>query len=510
MSALNAIRSLIASMKPEEIKVARNFLKAFSTRGTESRNLSLELFDLLLNEKKTSEVVASDKIEFFLYGNYHNAGYVSLVIRLLEKIEESLLLEVNLNRKGNHSEQARELYNVRKQISLAQIIYYRGCVDHSITLFQSALKTSDKFEFFEEYAVAARYYMQVLLYKESIKEYQNIKNKYDKAIRAIQGIKKAEYYYNQLSFQLQFSSVGAGVSSLEKQIAELQFELTQTRTATVAYYLTFIETQYYQELKKYKLSAQTLKEQIRLIEHPALYSDNAKGLSLLNLGWNEIYMQHLKQAEKNILNAKQYFKSETHVAVSQCHLALFYIYFYLGNSEKALNELDIIDTNESTEKINSFKKGKIDFLRAATFFINKQFEETKRILRDLNPIESDSEGWNIQFRVLHIINDIELGVFENAFNRIENLRKHIDKLNRKAEQSQRVLIIFDILRTLGNANFDFQKTRQKKLSELSDLQSQINAWEILSPELIIFDQWFESKVFKKNYQHLIQQQRSKI
>lgn len=503
MSALNSIRGLISSMKPEEIKVARNFLQAFSTRGSESRNLSVELFDLLCNEKKTGEQMSSDKIEFYLYGSFQNAGYVSLVIRLLEKIEESLLLEVNLSRKGIYSEQSRELFSLRKQISLAQILYHRGCTEHAVSVFQSALKTAEKYEFYEEFAVLARCYMQVLIHKESHKEYQAIKAKYDKAVRALQGIKKAEFYYNLLSNQLQFSALGLGVTTLERQVSELQFELTQTRTATVAYYLTFIETQYFQEQRKFKASGQALKDQLKLIEHPALYSDNAKGLALLNLGWNEIYLHRFIHAEKIICDALKYFKSDSFVTVSQCHLGLFYSHYYRSNFNECLNYLDKIDAINDADKPLVFRKGKSTFLRASILFIKKEFDEVKKLLRELNPIESDGEGWNIHLRILHIANDIELGSFENAFNRIENLRKHIEKINKKTQQPKRIQLIFDIIRTLGNTNFDFTKTRQKKLVELQELYNKDSAWEILSPELIIFQNWFESKVYKKDYSHQI-------
>jgi len=61
------------------------------------------------------------------------------------------------------------------------------------------------------------------------------------------------------------------------------------------------------------------------------------------------------------------------------------------------------------------------------------------------------------------------------------------------------VIKFEILRALVNSKFDFIETRKKVKDDLTKLLSDDEEyyWKIMSPELIIFDQWFESKVFKQ-------------
>lgn len=510
MSALTTIRELICRMRSEEIKVTRDFLIAFSTRGAASKNLSLDLFDVLVKEMQTGEVLSADKIELYLYGSYENSGFVRLVIRLLDKLEESLLLEVNLNRKGAYSEQARVLYQVRKQLSTAQLIYYRGGTTHAVSLFQAVLKMAEKYEFFEEYAAASRCYMQVLLYTESMKEYEAIRIKHDKALRALQGIRKAEYYYNRLGAKLEYTATGAGLKTLERQITELQFELTQTRTANVGYYLTFLEIQYYQEKKHYKSASKVLREQLQLVQHPALNSDNANGLVLLNNGWNEIYLHRLKSAEKYVSDALLSFGSSAFITVFQCHLVLFYIHYYTSQLDSALKKLDFLDQEDATGQHAGFRSGKRNYLRACTLFLQRDHAEVNNLLRELNPIENDDEGWNTHLRILYILNDIELGELENAFNRVENFRKHLEKLSRKDTINSRVALIFELLRALSQSNFDFAKARNKKQEELNQLKQEENGWQILSPELIVFHQWFESKLYKKAYQQTLPAYREPI
>jgi hypothetical protein len=502
MSALNSIRELIALMKTEEIKVARDFLTSFSTRGKDSKNLSLELFDYLLKEHKSGKVYSSDEIEFFVYGNYDETGFPLLIIRLLEKLEESLLLSINLNRKDAYSEKGLALYQIRKKLSAANLIFNRGAKNHAIALFKYCIKQSEKFEYYEELANATKYYSHILLFQNSIREHEKIKIKNDKAIRAIQAVKKAEYYYNLLIVNTEFNTNSIDLMQLERQIKELQFELAQTGSAQVGFYLYFLETQYYQQKRQFKAAASTLKEQLNYIQHPAIFSPNTHSLVLLNIAWNELFRHRFNSANTKAKALIEDKKQHTYLFKYQANQIIFYSNFYLGNIAQALDILEFMDGSDNSETIDGFRKGKRSYLKAAIFFIAKDYTSANNILRELNPIEEDDLGWNVHLRILYILNDIERGEHENAFNRIENMRKHLEKNNRKKEITKRVLLIYEILKTLANSGFDFISTKNKKRDDFALFNTPEYEWEVLSPEMIIFHHWFEQKQYKHSYKFI--------
>lgn len=126
-------------------------------------------------------------------------------------------------------------------------------------------------------------------------------------------------------------------------------------------------------------------------------------------------------------------------------------------------------------------------------------DQVQKQLTLLNPIEEDDEGWNLALRTLFIMNDFELEKTENVVKRVENMRKHISKLKKVHKQKDREVLKSEVLQKLVNTKFDFVLTRGRCQDELDKLRSpdEKYQWNIMSPEFVIFDQWFESRVFKQ-------------
>jgi hypothetical protein len=103
---------------------------------------------------------------------------------------------------------------------------------------------------------------------------------------------------------------------------------------------------------------------------------------------------------------------------------------------------------------------------------------------------------------LQIFLTLETEKIDLADQRIESLRKHIERTSKMKSIRKRDVVIFRILRHLAMNGFDFKDTWIDKKKDFLLLQSD-NAdykWIPRSHELIIFHQWFESKVRLKKYQ----------
>jgi hypothetical protein len=498
MSALVSLRLLVRKMSSEEKKVARNFLTAFSLRGTDAPNQALKLFDLLCRETKKGSELDERQIESLIYPKKPGAAFPRLILRLRDKLFESLALSVNLERPNAYSERGRALHEIRKELSQAQILQSRGVWDWVMIILNECIEKAAKYEHYEEWAAALRVRIEMTTVNKGKVSFEAENQQYEKVIRSLLASKKALEYYHQLGAEIEFNAVPVSLELLEHQIKELQQDLEKTGSANVAFFLHYLEIHFHQEKKQFKEASNILRGQVSLVEfHPALYSPSRLAGVLINLAWNEIYTRRFASALRAIDKLEKTLPPK-HFNLFQAYETSFYSYFYTGKYELALEKISLL-LKEDNSPSAEYRTGKREYQKACVLFMMRKYEQVHKILLDLNPIENDSEGWNVGLRTLHIINDIELEKTENAFKRIGNMRKHLDKLKKANRENPRAGLIYEILKTLVYTRFDFMETRTRKKQDVENLASHngIYAWQILTPELIIFNQWFESKVFKQ-------------
>jgi hypothetical protein len=495
MNSLDLLRQTIRFMSTEEIKVAHDFIRAFNTRGLDSKNISLRLYEILLDELKNKTNSSEHELEELLYGTRSGAAFPRLVLRLRDKVLESLTLSINIDRKDAYSERGCALHTIRKNLSVAQIIQVRGQDELAGSLLDDCIKQALYFEHFEECAAAMQVRLQHLTQQNNVKRADQMSAEYDRVVRAVASIKRAVRYYSELVSHLEYKGCVSN-EILVMQINELKKELDYTRSANIAYFLTYLEIQYYQNCSQYLKAAEVLKNQVDLVEaHPALHSPSRLILSKLNQAWNDLYAHRFKSALR--ITAKLISGNSTKsLNMAQVYLTEFYALFYTRNYEAAITKLEQINTWDEQAGAE-YRIGKRNYLMASSFFLIGKHIVAKQILSQKNIIEHDKEGWNLALRVLFIMNEIELEEIESAFRSIESLRKQIDKFKKTSTQFSRIELIYELLRGLSNSRFDFKEARQRKLSEFQALQHrEENSWKILSPEMVIFDQWFISHILK--------------
>lgn len=498
MSALTTIRVLLQKMTKEEKKVARKYLNAFDTRGSGLPNQSLKLFDLLARETSADQRFDDRAIENLVYGKKAGAAFPRLILRLRDKLFESLLLRINMERDGAYGERSVALYEIRNELSLAQILLDRGAWDLVPMITDECIKKAEKFEHYAELLAALRIQLQIRTIDKGKAVIEEENRKYTKVVRSLLASKKALELYHIVCSQVEFKSKGISLQELEQSISTLQGEYEATGSATVAFFQNYLEVHLYQELGMYKSASSALKRQADLAEfHPAIYSKARLAGVYVNLAWNEIYTRKFANALKYTRKVRLIWPGK-HFVIYRCYDTEFYSYFYQGKYELALDAMNFLQKHDNSQSAD-YRIGKREYQKACVLFMLGKYEQVHKILNTLNPIENDQEGWNLALRTLFIMNDLELEKTDNAFKRIENMRKQIDKLKKINTDVPREVLKFEILRSLVNSKFDFVETRNKRKDDLEKLSNQKNRfrWKILSPELIPFEQWFESKVFRQ-------------
>lgn len=496
MSILNTVRSVIGKMSKEERKVARSFLTSLSQRGADAPNQTLKLFDVLCDELKEETIFSDEQVEALVYTEKSDSAFPRLVLRLKDKIVESLTLSVNLERSDAYSERGRALHETRKNLSQAQILHTRGLWHVALPMIDDCIKKAAKFEHYEEWAVALRLRMEIRTIQDGENFFESDNKIYEKVLRGLVASKRALEHYYKLISHIEFKAGGSRLEELQHSIDTLQHEFERSGSANVAFFLHYLEVQFYQDLRLYLPASGILKTLCDLVENsPAVSSPDRLAGAYINRAWNEICIRRFSAAIMYLGKAKSSIKTKN-FNYYQCIETEFYALFYSGDYNTALERINEL---VEVELGGEFRAGKRQYQKACVLFMLGQHDLVQKELTQLNPIEDDHEGWNLALRTLFVMNDVERDNIDNADKRIENMRKHISKLRKNGKEPKRELLKFEVLRGLLNANFDFRLTREKCQDELAQLQSDAEecAWRIMSPEMILFDQWLISKAEKK-------------
>jgi tetratricopeptide (TPR) repeat protein len=502
MSTLNTVRSIVRKMSNEERKVAKSFLTAFSPRGTNAPNQALKLFELLCDELEEKTPLKDSDVRGLVYSEKSDVAFPRLILRLKEKLIESLLLSVNLERVDTYSERGRALHEIRKGISQAQILHARGSWHVALPLLDDCVKKAARYEHYEEWASALRIRMEIRTIERGRNYFESDNTIYEKVIRGIVASKRALEHYHKLVSRIGFKAETSHLEEIQHSIDILQLEFERTGSANVAFFLHYLEIQFYQDVRLYKSASRILKRLCDLVENsPAVTSPDRLMGVYINCAWNEICIRKFSGALKYLTKAKGVSKTKN-FNYYQCIETEFYALYYNGDYSGALKRIDeLMDAEMGGE----FRAGKRQYQKACVLFMLGRYDQVQKELTILNPIEEDHEGWNLALRTLFIMNDVELEKTENANKRNDNMRKHIAKLKKANKNRPREILKFEILRTLYNCKFDFVQTRGRSQIELQQLSStqEKYQWQIMSPELVIFDQWFDSKVFKQKLNLII-------
>jgi len=124
------------------------------------------------------------------------------------------------------------------------------------------------------------------------------------------------------------------------------------------------------------------------------------------------------------------------------------------------------------------------------------FAKTNTLLNEKFEIKEDKEGWELNWRVLRIMTNIELGLEGKAEAQVEQFRKFITNNSANNYFSPRQKTIEKFLTLAMRKGFMFSQLNGKSQNCLELLSSGTEEykWKSLSSELIPFHEWTENKM----------------
>jgi len=488
-------------LRSHERKTFRRFLDLHED-SSQVDSKSVLLYDLLNENPNVEEEDAVNKI----YGKSSDdqlSAFHKLLERFRDKMYESNFLDVNLYRSEINSPYFMGLMETKKLIGISYNIIARGVSEKEmLRILNRGIKLSLKFELYDELIVFLN--LKFLLnsgFSKSVnpeeliaemKVAQEKKNAINLGQLYLSRFIKHEQYKSSHNLSL--------LSEMKFACDELESAFNTTGLWNVYYCYCQLKLQYLHYTDDYSQAENLLYSLIKaLLEQPALkqYTRIAEGYT--NLAFTQTYLYKYKEAIENTRMAMSFPGLQPRDR-NYYREAKSMLNIYLGNYNESAELLqEILDEGEVGNAVEEVSRRK--YLLAVNKFLQGKFKESNRLLQDTKEIEGEKEGWNIGIRMLQIFLTLETEKIDLADQRIESLRKHIERTIKMKSVRKRDVVIFRLLRSLAMSGFNFKEVWEDRKKDFVLLRSNDPdyRWIPRSHELILFDQWFESKVRHRNY-----------
>lgn len=493
MNALNHLGKVVKRLKSHELQSLYAYLDTFRMPQLDGRAKSTNLVRLLADDKQPNE---AEVLQFKLYGKPNAPAFERLVRRTREKVLESLLFYGNLNKPTAHSDRNRIGYELRKRLIETEILASRGLTEDNETIYEYMLNNALTFEFYD-------IVLEILYTKHTfssftygIKKIQKIKTQIEKYEKIRDKVNRARIIFDQYAAKINFAaSPDDYIQELPSVVERLKENFVATKSATIGYYLYLLETEYFQQLRQFEKSNESLIQLIELLEKsPSVHTKNRMGTAFINLAGNEMIRMRFESGLEHADKAAEYFKDTT-VNLNVVREAQFKLHLFSHHFEEA--ESIIANLYESSAKQKtSFLFYKRTYLYACLKSIQGDPKRSEELLAEVREIEKDKEGWNIGIRLLQIMNLIDRGKSDVVESQVVNLKKYLLRLKGQRQALKRYSVILRILTRLMNDNYRFGVTfrRSGKYFDLLQSADDAYAWSVNGPEIVAFHEWFVSRM----------------
>ncbi|MBK9542382.1 MAG: hypothetical protein IPO49_08695 [Bacteroidetes bacterium] len=491
MNSLISLKNLIHKLKKEEVRSLYKFLDFNSERNDPNQLKSKQLVDLILDNKDYSTL----DLQKTLYGVPNYAAFNKLVNRLYDKVLEVIILDINLNR-GYYSERGRRVFELRKKMIQVDLLILKGLRENLNKELEKIIDQSKEYEIYDILIQALYSKQRFNLMVGRLPKTDVIKSEILHAENCWTSFNKSQSIFNDMVARINASAGWLDYKfELEEAIEFLKIKYEETNSPSIGFNYLFLATEKAQRNSDYILAGKLLEQVVLIIENnKSVYNDMRYGSALLNIANNMIHLLNFEEAKVYIEKAKIYFRDQP-VNMAILEEIEFYINFYSSDLIQAKNIISKLANSPSSFNV-SLLLSKWNYLFSCVLFSEHDYKGCLEKLENATEIEQDKEGWNFQKRILILLSRIEMQDLDSADLNLQSLDKFMKRSLKSKFVRPRFILIVRILRKLINENFDFKKVYESRKKYFELLQSDLPdyKWEIKSPELIIFHEWYLFKM----------------
>lgn len=506
---LKYLKQILDTLDSREKTVLHDYLTSFDSRGKGYKPKTLILYQLLLKYPDIEDVH-----RLFKKKMPSEDAMRMTIFRLKEKIGESLLLDINIAHEDNYDEISRARVEVAKKKLVALIYTTRGLKTEVLDIYNKVVSICKKYELYSDLTEVLNLQQQALGLKHGRKEFEKLDAEIGFYENCRSALLNARKVYHSIILNYGFKGLSRGNTNkdyeteLEQVTNKLYEDYQATSSGQVGYYYHLLMIEYNQvkrNIAKASEYCQLLVETVK--ENPSVYHRRRLGIAYLNYSQNELFNFDFVSAAEKAIAAKEFFvvNSPNHSLAMELE---FYAYFYNSKIDDAESAINQLLSNEKLDK-KDFFCAKLNYLLACVHFVKGQYNKVILALQEAHRMDKDREGWNVGIRLLTILYAIDNEQFDYADSLIINLRQFIKEALKEQTVRERDKTILDILLNLRKSAYDFKEAAKAKATELERLSedSMDYGWEMQSPELILFQQWFENRLLGHKYQPVFEKEK---
>ena len=482
---MQEIRQIIKTLKKGEVRFVRKFYKVHGDSEAKKR---LDLFNLVISNKVSTDLDAAAH----LYNSKPNSAFSHLKTRLKEDVLNVILLQDTSKKFESQASQAE--FDCKRLYIKGDLLLSRGAHLPGIKLLKKAAKLADKFKLTINQVLIEDLLRDHLGSVNGISHYKKYQKNIHENIRLYEQEIKAKEYFNHLILPNLFSvnksegSGGFGVGVINK----LHNLYRSTGSAMIHYWFLRTASNYYLISKNYQKALGYVDELINLLDkEPTVDSASKRAEAYLLSAYILVYLKQHHKAIEQIEKARNSSKANLLKDLNSIEL-LFYAYMHLREYRKADEALKRGIKHPGND-MNEFYKAKWIYYKA-----NLQFAQTNYLqsIATLNPstvLLKDKAGWLIGYKMLEILNFIEMKNYDFVDYRLDNLRKLLQRL--KEQDLTRIKSIFHILDQLSKHNYNYEKVRKKNEGRIKLLAQNTKDYgrDMFGYEIICFEDWLNAK-----------------
>ncbi|MBK9637224.1 MAG: hypothetical protein IPO63_05210 [Bacteroidetes bacterium] len=364
------------------------------------------------------------------------------------------------------------------------------------------MKICDEFEFLEEGIAVQK---SNLLFHYAVGDLDKVEACHLDLKRRLQNSKYfnvAEFFIYKYIEHVQHKSIDdkSKINEIQLAIVDLEKYFIATNLQSINFIFLMLKLQLAHYEEQYELAEQIILEIIRISDQYSTLKKKGKFMqNYMNLAYTQFYLNKFEEAYLNALKATTEYLDQDFVLNNNreaCVFALIYLNRYSEAEVWIAKMLSSGSVGNNPEQLS-----KRHLMMGVLKYLQNDFKGAFKHLQFTKEVETDREGWNLGIRMLNIYLTLSTEKVDLADQRINAMRKHIERTSKMRNLRKRDIIIFRILSHLSRSGFDFKETWEERKKDFALLRSNTPDcfWVPRSHELIIFDQWFEAKMNNRPY-----------
>lgn len=483
---MDSLYSILRILRPGEIRLIKHY---YSRPANAENKMRLAL----LNLAETSRGLTNSQAIEALNTDMSASGFSHLKARLKADMLNALLWQESSKRFPEAYTAAE--FECSRNIAQAYVLMMRGNVTEGLKLLERSKKLAGKFELLSHHLIINQLMRRRFHSIRSKKELETINSELTKGLQNISSLNQTEEETLVIAAPQLFSKNESKEFSTdgEQVIERLADNFEKTGLSRIGFWYYMAATEYYRANDENQKMLDYGKQFFELIKSSdALRSNpNISGASQ-TVGIALVKLHRFKEAEEYLRISVEKFRDGGMNQLNSLELLVKSQLAAYG-THRSKQTIERGETHRLVLR-NDQLKAKWSYFKACREFLSSKPDQSYSTLNSNGDLLKSRDDLNVQYRVLEVLQLIELEDYDWIDFKLDTLRKFVSR-NRKLK-NPRIDGVIKVLNAIHVKSYRFEKLNKSTLRLIDQLSSHEKnwAWNPTGNELVRFDAWLERRM----------------